>query len=308
MQRREYLTQFREHLKAWRLMNGVVLKLVTTQALRDIKARSGPGYTKEMVKLINQAKRMCRYQYLDSQYVADTLDLHPDFYQDAKAILALTYDRKAPRLVGFGVFATNEPHLVEPPMEWRLRTLQNQADSRQVGEIVLACTSDTNTIKGLGRFLTLQMLYEMAKSRYRGRERYNAYVLEAAGGHNATASNSDLSTRNYHIFKQIGFKQEAALAAGTRSVYKKQFTDIDTNQVVSYKPVFMSIRPTAAYKPVPLKTLQDTLNIPDLHGICPERAGTGQTRCQQWINRPRQTNSSPSPRRSGRTRKTRSPR
>ena len=304
--RRQYLTQFREHLKGWRLLNGIVLKHLSSKALRDIKNGSGTHYTAEMKRLVTQAKSMCVNADLDTDpitgYPQGVLDM--EIYSDAKAVFALTYDRQGAKLVGFCTYVTHKT----AEIEWKKSKLRKLADNRQVGELVLVCTSSQSSMKGLGRFLTLQAMYELAKAWSKGAPRYEAYVLEAAGAQNYDPNNAD--TYNYKMFQTIGFKDTVAYEKGTNRAFTQEMIIDDV--LTTYEPVFMTIEPTVArprrepYEVIPLAKLQQVLNLPDMHEVCPVTSGTGRSRCQQWITIPPRPQSLSS--RSARVANTRAPR
>lgn len=280
--RRQYLTQFREHLKGWRLLNGIVLKHLSSKALRDIKNGSGTHYTGEMRSLVTQAKIMCVNADLDTDpitgYPQGVLDM--EIYSDAKAVFALTYGRQGPKLVGFCVYITHKTDAYD----WKNDRLKKFTENKQVGELVLVCTSSQSSIKGLGRFLSLQAMYELAKAWSKGAPKYKAYVLEAAGAQNYDPNNAD--TYNYKMFEIIGFSNTAAYEKGTKRPFTQDMIidDIPT----TYEPVFMCIDPSRRppYEVITLRNLKKVLNLPEMHEVCPVTSGTGRSRCQQWITIP----------------------
>ena len=281
-QRQKYVYKLREHLKGWRYMNGIVLKPLSNRALKAMRDNDGSGHdTPEMRKLLKDAVGICRAP-LDQEFVQQIVDLQD--YPDTSGMVALTYDRNKAKVVGLALWAKHDPGLPyddpgsDPnglPIQWGEPTLNNYAQWGEVAEISVLCVSKDNPVKGLGRFLTLSMVLDIAKAKSKGFPKYNGIVTEVAGAEDFSSSKKrladskkkDSQIKNYNLFHSLGFRETEALDAN------------NTDKLWGDGVVWMDVDADM----VPYTTVLKELSLPKMHGICPEETKTGRTNCQSWI-------------------------
>ena len=285
-QRKNYVYDLREHLKGWRYMNGVVLKPLSNKALRSLRDKDGSGHdAPEMRRLLKDAVDICR-DPLGKDFVRQVVNL--ETYPDVSGMVALTYDRHKAKVVGLAMWAKHDPGGINDdededddglPIKWQDDTLNRKARDGQVAEITVLCVSQDNPIKGLGRFLTLAMILDIAKARSRGAPRYHAIVTEVAGAEQFSTAKARLADskkrgsmiKNYNLFHLLGFRETTALDANNSG---QEWVNGDDETVVWM---------TVGFDMVPFNTVLKELSLPKMHGVCPEETKTGRTNCQSWI-------------------------
>ena len=308
LRNKDNLAKIRYHLNLWEKLNGVILLPLPHKTLIELgkecpinDSYPNPNITAEKCELLKDIPQMFSQDrkfktYLNREFVEELLDGQSRDGITAYAVLTTAPRQTKAKLAGVVIWSTldinenpeynyeqlNDHEYDEPPMGFKNQGLQALAANSRVAEIKLVLTADDNPIKGLGRYLTLKAVYDIAaKTRRQGGQpyaKYGAIVSDVSGG---TEFKSDAERRKhlpmFRIFEELGFK------------YVKRVDGNDFEEEYKGDPntydMYLMFKGDKFDEKL-LTQVEQMLVVPSMNGLCPDRPRTGMNRCKNWTNRP----------------------